>query len=120
MPNTPAMVEAHFGIPMAGAVLNTLNTRLDPEAIAFMSFLAESGEDAITAAEVAYWRLENMQSHTTGQVYSERFVPIAPVEDAVEGDVMTVRFGPQVAGTGAWWSMVVTRDVWPFAWISES
>jgi len=36
LPNTPAMVEAHFGIPMAGAVLNTLNTRLDPEAIAFM------------------------------------------------------------------------------------
>ena len=36
LPNVPAMVEAHFGIPMAGAVLNTLNTRLDPEAIAFM------------------------------------------------------------------------------------
>src|SRR5574343_512025 len=36
LPNTPPMVEAHFGIPMAGAVLNTLNTRLDPQAIAFM------------------------------------------------------------------------------------
>jgi len=36
LPNVPAMVEAHFGIPMAGAVLNTLNTRLDAEAIAFM------------------------------------------------------------------------------------
>ncbi len=36
LPNTPPMVEAHFGIPMSGAVLNTLNTRLDPEAIAFM------------------------------------------------------------------------------------
>ncbi len=36
LPNTPPMVEAHFGVPMAGAVLNTLNTRLDPEAIAFM------------------------------------------------------------------------------------
>lgn len=36
LPNTPPMVEAHFGIPMAGAVLNTLNTRLDPEAVAFM------------------------------------------------------------------------------------
>ncbi|MCA0424366.1 MAG: acyl-CoA synthetase [Proteobacteria bacterium] len=36
LPNIPAMYEAHFGVPMAGAVLNTLNTRLDPEAIAFM------------------------------------------------------------------------------------
>ncbi|NMG31375.1 AMP-binding protein [Aromatoleum evansii] len=36
LPNVPAMYEAHFGVPMTGAVLNTLNTRLDPEAIAFM------------------------------------------------------------------------------------
>jgi fatty-acyl-CoA synthase len=35
LPNTPPMVEAHFGIPMAGAVLNALNTRLDAESIAF-------------------------------------------------------------------------------------
>ena len=36
LPNTPAMYEAHFGVPMCGAVLNTLNTRLDADAIAFM------------------------------------------------------------------------------------
>ena len=36
LPNVPAMNEAHFGVPMIGAVLNTLNTRLDAEAIAFM------------------------------------------------------------------------------------
>ena len=34
-PNTLPMVEAHFGIPMTGAVINTVNTRLDPEALAF-------------------------------------------------------------------------------------
>ncbi len=36
LPNTNAMFECHFGVPMTGAVLNTLNTRLDAEAIAFM------------------------------------------------------------------------------------
>jgi len=36
LPNTPEMYECHFGVPMAGAVLNTLNTRLDADAIAFM------------------------------------------------------------------------------------
>ena len=36
LPNTPPMYEAHFGVPMCGAVLNTLNTRLDAETIAFM------------------------------------------------------------------------------------
>ena len=34
--NTPEMYECHFGVPMTGGVLNTLNTRLDAEAIAFM------------------------------------------------------------------------------------
>src|SRR5262247_600782 len=33
--NTPAMLEAHYGVPMTGAVLNTLNTRLDAPIIAF-------------------------------------------------------------------------------------
>jgi fatty-acyl-CoA synthase len=35
-PNVPAMLEAHFGVPMAGAVLNALNYRLDARTIAFL------------------------------------------------------------------------------------
>jgi fatty-acyl-CoA synthase len=34
--NTPSMLEAHYGVPMAGAVLCALNTRLDPSALAFI------------------------------------------------------------------------------------
>jgi fatty-acyl-CoA synthase len=34
-PNVPAMLEAHYGVPMIGAVLNTINTRLDGPAIGF-------------------------------------------------------------------------------------
>jgi fatty-acyl-CoA synthase len=34
--NTPPMLEAHYGVPMIGAVLNTLNTRLDAPILAFM------------------------------------------------------------------------------------
>ncbi|WP_321929466.1 acyl-CoA synthetase [Paraburkholderia guartelaensis] len=41
LPNIPAMVEAHFGVPMLGAVLNTLNTRLD---VATMLFMLRHGE----------------------------------------------------------------------------
>jgi fatty-acyl-CoA synthase len=40
-PNIPAMYESHFGVPMAGAILNTLNTRLTADEIAFQ--LAHSG-----------------------------------------------------------------------------
>src|SRR5712692_8063492 len=40
--NTPAMLECHYGVPMAGAVLNTVNTRLDAALIAFQFDHAET------------------------------------------------------------------------------
>ena len=40
--NTPEMFEAHFGVPACGAVLNTVNTRLDAEAVAFILNHAEA------------------------------------------------------------------------------
>jgi fatty-acyl-CoA synthase len=49
--NTPEMVEAHFGVPMTGGVLNTLNTRLDAEAIAFM---LEHGEAKVLIADTEF------------------------------------------------------------------
>ncbi|PPB86041.1 acyl-CoA synthetase [Acinetobacter soli] len=42
LPNVPAMIEAHFAVPMSGAVLNTINTRLDAKTVAFMLEHAES------------------------------------------------------------------------------
>ncbi|WP_417523096.1 AMP-binding protein [Marinovum sp.] len=36
LPNIPAQAEAHFGVPACGAVLNTINTRLEPETIAYI------------------------------------------------------------------------------------
>ncbi len=35
-PNVPALLEAHYGVPMLGAVLNAINTRLDPRTIGFI------------------------------------------------------------------------------------
>ncbi|MEY4513148.1 MAG: hypothetical protein RLZZ450_5270, partial [Pseudomonadota bacterium] len=40
--NTPEMYETHFGVPMSGAVLNAVNTRLDPDAVAFILRHAEA------------------------------------------------------------------------------
>jgi fatty-acyl-CoA synthase len=36
LPNVPAMVEAHYSVPMLGAVLNTINTRLDAATVAYI------------------------------------------------------------------------------------
>ena len=41
LPNVPAMLDAHYGVPMLGAVLNTINTRLDADTVAY---ILEHGE----------------------------------------------------------------------------
>ena len=41
-PNTPAMLEAHYGVPMSGAILNALNYRLDAASLAFILDHAEA------------------------------------------------------------------------------
>uniref|UniRef100_UPI002FE1B5AA AMP-binding protein n=1 Tax=Tepidimonas sp. TaxID=2002775 RepID=UPI002FE1B5AA len=51
LPNTPPMVEAHFGVPWAGAVLNAINTRLDAAAIAFM---LDHGQARAVIADAEY------------------------------------------------------------------
>lgn len=51
LPNIPAMVEAHFGVPMAGAVLNTINTRLD---IASVLFMLRHGEAKVLIVDTEY------------------------------------------------------------------
>jgi fatty-acyl-CoA synthase len=48
LPNTPAMLECHYGVPMAGAVLNTINTRLDAAIIAFQ---LDHGEAKVLIAD---------------------------------------------------------------------
>ena len=45
--NTPAMLEAHYGVPMCGAVLHSINTRLDPAVVAFQ--LDHAGADVLIA-----------------------------------------------------------------------
>ncbi|MGS1009679.1 acyl-CoA synthetase [Achromobacter anxifer] len=50
-PNIPALYEAHFGVAMAGAVLNALNTRLDAETL---SFILEHGAAAVLLTDREY------------------------------------------------------------------
>ncbi len=50
-PNTPPMWEAHHGVPMAGAVLNALNVRLDAAAIAF---ILEHGEAKVLITDTEF------------------------------------------------------------------
>ncbi len=51
LPNVPAMLDAHFGVPMLGAVLNTINTRLDARTVAY---ILEHGESTALITDREY------------------------------------------------------------------
>ena len=54
LPNIPAQVEAHFGIPAAGAVINTINTRLDIKTVAY---IFDHGEAKIVLVDTQFLSL---------------------------------------------------------------
>jgi fatty-acyl-CoA synthase len=51
LPNIPAMAEAHYGVPMLGAVLNAINTRLEPATIAY---ILDHGEAKVLITDREY------------------------------------------------------------------
>jgi len=77
--NTPEMYEAHFGVPMAGCVLNTINTRLEAETIAYI--LADS-DSKLLIADTAF--------HGTVTAALDRLdhaIEVIDIRDAAMGDL---------------------------------
>src|SRR6266511_941313 len=62
-PNVPALLEAHYGVPMAGAVLNALNYRLDARSIAF---ILEHGQARLPVIDI------DDPSHAGGRLLGEK------------------------------------------------
>jgi fatty-acyl-CoA synthase len=51
LPNVPAQAEAHFGIPACGAVINTINTRLEPDTV---SYIFDHGGAVVVLCDTAF------------------------------------------------------------------
>jgi fatty-acyl-CoA synthase len=103
LPNTPPMVEAHFGVPMAGAVLNTLNTRLEPEAIAFMLDHGEA-KAVIVDAEFA-----GVMQQAIGLRKDQRPLLVIDAEDALFA-------GPALRIGGTTYEAFIAEGDPQFAW----
>jgi len=63
-PNIPALYEAHFGVPMTGAVLNALNIRLDAKTLAF---ILEHGEAKVLITDTEFAPVIKDVLHTCKQ-----------------------------------------------------
>jgi fatty-acyl-CoA synthase len=103
LPNTPPMVEAHFGVPMAGAVLNALNTRLDAEAIAF---LLDHGEAKAVIVDVEF---APVMARALALRAHPRPLLVIDAEDAVHAGP------PARIGSSTYEAFVATGDP-EFAW----
>src|SRR5690554_2627727 len=60
--NTPPLFEAHFGVPMTGAVLNAINTRLDAEAVAF---ILKHAETKVLFVDREFGEIARSEEHTS-------------------------------------------------------
>jgi fatty-acyl-CoA synthase len=77
-PNVPALLEAHYGVPLAGGVLNALNHRLDAQAIAF---ILEHGRAKLLIADTEF-----ADTIAAALRLLPRPPPVVDVDDPVAGD----------------------------------
>ena len=100
--NIPEMFEAHFGVPMAGAVLNAINTRLDAEGIAF---ILKHGEAKVLIVDPEFSEVV------------ERAVRIAHAPDLLVVDIVDPSFpGGQRIGRLTWDELLAEGDP-AFDWL---
>src|SRR4051794_39348247 len=76
-PNVPALLEAHYGVPMAGAVLNALNYRLDARSI---GFILGHGAAKLLIADREFGALAAAALHESG-----RHIPLVEIADGDNG-----------------------------------
>lgn len=99
-PNTPAMLEAHYGIPLAGAVLNTINYRLDAEGVAFIlrhgecKLLLVDREYAALAAAA----LELVEQRPVVIDINDHLAPLAPAIGETDYESLLAEGDPDFAG----------------------
>jgi len=63
LPNIPAHAEAHFGVPACGAVINTINTRLDVDTV---SYILDHGGAKVALVDSAFVELAEQARHKNG------------------------------------------------------
>ncbi|WP_176053161.1 acyl-CoA synthetase [Paraburkholderia caribensis] len=77
LPNIPEMVEAHFGVPMSGAVLNTLNTRLDSNSLLYM---LRHGEARVLIVDTEFAEIVSSISRELPELTIVSVADIAPAD----------------------------------------
>lgn len=99
-PNTPAMLEAHLGIPLCGAVINAINCRLDAEGIAF---ILQHGEARILLVDSEFAALADKAVAGLGQpplvvAIHDAGLPAQPAFGAIDYEALLAQGDPAFEG----------------------
>ena len=108
LPNTPPMLEAHYGVPMTGAVLNCLNTRLDAASIAFILDHAET-KFLITDREFAATMKPALEQAGVSPIVIDYDDPEFPQDGALLGEAEYETF---IAGGDPEFAWSLPADEW--------
>ena len=80
--NTPEMIECHYGVAASGGVLNTINTRLDPDTIAY---ILQHGEARVLICDTAFSTSVEAALKSIGDSHGITVIDIADSENASGG-----------------------------------
>ena len=106
-PNTPPMFEAHYGVPMAGAVLNALNVRLDAATI---GFILNHGEAKALITDTAFSDIVKPALAELG-----REILVIDIDDPLAVDEIAVGGGGERLGALDYEALLAEGDP-EFAW----
>jgi len=110
LPNIPEMLECHYGVPMAGAVLNTINTRLDAGTIAYILDHGEATAIVVDREFMPVLRVALAQASAKPLVI-EVADPLAPA--AVQGETLGgVAYEALLAESDAGFAWPMPADEW--------
>ena len=108
IPNLPAQAEAHFGVPACGAVLNTINTRLDTDTVAY---IFDHGEARIVLCDTQFLPLAEAAKEACAGDGPE-IIEVADTQSTFPATGRFPEYEDVLAGGDANFAWLMPEDEW--------
>lgn len=107
LPNIPAQVEAHFGVPACGAVLNTINVRLDVDTV---RYILEHGGAKVVLADTAF--LDLVEAACARLQAPPRIVEVADPQAGIDASGRHLEYEALLARGDPDFDWIMPSDEW--------
>ena len=108
IPNLPAQVEAHFGIPACGAVLNTINTRLEKQTI---SYILSHGEAKVVLVDSQFLSVVEEAIEMMEEV-SPKIIEVADLEAGIVKSGKYPEYEDLISSASSNYEWIMPKDEW--------